>query len=651
MKNIIKQSKFLRAYRISDAIYSCIFVLLFFSVFPSGAAEDSAPNLYNNLNYSNYYSTRIYVPAVSLTLRGFITAIDIEIRPGKGRIYISSQPFSGIGLQSSEKVAVKVAEEYTGIPFKNYDVSVAIDTNASFVDGNSAGSALAIGIISAILNRTIPNDIMITGTIEEDGSIGRVGGIYWKAKAAAEAGARILLIPEGQARESSSFFRVKDAWKRMLMDKRVVVRDLRKYAKEKWNLTIIEVGRIEYALKFFWNEVDLDDMIYYTEDIRITPDINVSDNPMRDIANFKIKEAKLKYEFLRKQIQNSRMKKYFSHKLEQVNKTIKESIKFFDKKNYYIAADRAFSACIETDVMWYFIRFVRTGSNYGYLSEMSREARAKLKSVYVLINPDMIQDNMGGEWVISSQQRYCWAKARLDNIDKIKKPEKALYTLAAVNQWIDSVILFSKIAYTIASGGGYRLDNISAEKMCRNRLKNLRGRLTEKTPDIIYYLYKSAELEMENRWYLTCNIELSAIHYLEELQGAGGEIEELYIKDVKEILGELKKRNMTYIWISSYLDVLDIDEGDKANFALAIATSRAENRIKFFKTSQIRLTYPPMPSITPIKIENRINWSFKSDRKISIPDSDFYIIIIVITLLSLILILLTNIEHLKKRGK
>jgi predicted S18 family serine protease len=37
----------------------------------------------------------------------------------------------------------------------------------------------------------------MTGTINSDGSIGEVGGVPYKALAAAEVGARVVLVPEG----------------------------------------------------------------------------------------------------------------------------------------------------------------------------------------------------------------------------------------------------------------------------------------------------------------------------------------------------------------------------------------------------------------------------------------------------------------------
>ena len=44
----------------------------------------------------------------------------------------------------------------------------------------------------------IRQDVIITGTISPDGSVGPVGGIVEKAEAAARAGAKIFLVPPRQ---------------------------------------------------------------------------------------------------------------------------------------------------------------------------------------------------------------------------------------------------------------------------------------------------------------------------------------------------------------------------------------------------------------------------------------------------------------------
>jgi PDZ domain-containing protein len=65
-------------------------------------------------------------------------------------------------------------------------------------DGSSAEAALAVGFLALLNGDTLFRDITITGSLENDGSIGQVTQIAEKTKAAAQGGYRILLVPRGQ---------------------------------------------------------------------------------------------------------------------------------------------------------------------------------------------------------------------------------------------------------------------------------------------------------------------------------------------------------------------------------------------------------------------------------------------------------------------
>lgn len=64
-----------------------------------------------------------------------------------------------------------------------------------FVDGPSAGAVCCIAILSALEGLELPDDFAMTGAIFPDGTIGTVGGIVEKIKAAAEHGKKRIFIP------------------------------------------------------------------------------------------------------------------------------------------------------------------------------------------------------------------------------------------------------------------------------------------------------------------------------------------------------------------------------------------------------------------------------------------------------------------------
>jgi uncharacterized protein len=106
-----------------------------------------------------------------------------------------------IDTQYSIQIAKKVAENITKINVSSVDLIYAIETNASLIEGPSAGAALTVATIAALENKTINQSVMITGTINPDGSIGEVGAVAEKAKASKDVGATLFLVPKGQGTE------------------------------------------------------------------------------------------------------------------------------------------------------------------------------------------------------------------------------------------------------------------------------------------------------------------------------------------------------------------------------------------------------------------------------------------------------------------
>ncbi len=66
------------------------------------------------------------------------------------------------------------------------------------LDGPSAGAVMAVGFLALFNGDTIQRGIAMTGTLEQEGYIGPVGGLPAKMRAAAREGYHTILIPTGQ---------------------------------------------------------------------------------------------------------------------------------------------------------------------------------------------------------------------------------------------------------------------------------------------------------------------------------------------------------------------------------------------------------------------------------------------------------------------
>ncbi|WP_344313930.1 PDZ domain-containing protein [Fodinicola feengrottensis] len=76
----------------------------------------------------------------------------------------------------------------------------------SDIGGPSAGLMFALGIVDTASDANLTGGAFIagTGTIDDDGNVGIIGGIQQKMIAARQAGATVFLVPDGNCAEASS---------------------------------------------------------------------------------------------------------------------------------------------------------------------------------------------------------------------------------------------------------------------------------------------------------------------------------------------------------------------------------------------------------------------------------------------------------------
>ena len=212
--------------------------------------EVRAPELYNT-------SSSIYIVGVmgGRKVKGVALILEGMLVEGNGRVYVSTTPKIGIELQEAAEKAFKAAQRFTGIDVSNLDLMLRVISNESIyvVDGPSAGAAVAVLASSMLLNIPIRKDVVITGTIDEYGRIGPVGGVLYKAEAAARIGAKIFLVPKGQS-VVKVFVRVEKeiapGFYVVYHEPRLV--DVESYLRSKgYDVRVMEVSTLEEAFNYF----------------------------------------------------------------------------------------------------------------------------------------------------------------------------------------------------------------------------------------------------------------------------------------------------------------------------------------------------------------------------------------------------------------
>ena len=189
------------------------------------------------------------------TYQGIVMKITVEIRDGSGQVLVNTAIPTGVDFQTSAKTAVMVAQKITNVDLSKKDVifSISSENNQELqaVDGGSAGGAMTVLLSSDILGKMLNDKVLMTGTIQDDGTIGEIGGVAEKADAAGKYGAKIFLIPQGQAAVKIQSCSEKIEGVFTYRSCTSQEKPLSPITEKQYGMKVIEVNNIENALSYF----------------------------------------------------------------------------------------------------------------------------------------------------------------------------------------------------------------------------------------------------------------------------------------------------------------------------------------------------------------------------------------------------------------
>ncbi|WP_042317002.1 Lon family ATP-dependent protease [Clostridium senegalense] len=96
--------------------------------------------------------------------------------------------------------AASVIRKITNKDIKDYDIHVNV-VGGGNIDGPSAGAAITVCIISALLDKPLRQDVAITGEISLRGKVKPVGGIFEKVYGARRKGIKTIVVPKDNENE------------------------------------------------------------------------------------------------------------------------------------------------------------------------------------------------------------------------------------------------------------------------------------------------------------------------------------------------------------------------------------------------------------------------------------------------------------------
>lgn len=187
---------------------------------------------------------------------GLVGHLTVREIPGDSKVLVNINPLLQTDLQYSVNQAVAEAKSYSDYQGTD-DLLFSYNISSDLLGGGSAGAATTIAAIATLEGKSIDPTIAITGTIDDQGNIGPVGGLLEKEQAAAAAGYKTLLIPKGQAiimEYNRTFRRVPTDLGISVTRIRYVPKSVDLVAQGKLlGITVIEVATIDDAVKMMIN--------------------------------------------------------------------------------------------------------------------------------------------------------------------------------------------------------------------------------------------------------------------------------------------------------------------------------------------------------------------------------------------------------------
>ncbi len=387
-------------------------------------------------------SREVNMAAVVSENSGGIFVLHVETRPGNGTIYTSINPRIGFSTQESEQAAVDYAFSQSNINPKDCDVyfSMSGDFGSNKIDGPSAGGAMSIAVKAALTNKAIRRDVVMTGTISQDGEVGEVGGIIEKALAAKDNGAKYILVPK------------------MMFSEALLLSSV----SQKGNFAAIEVTNFSEAERILYSGPSENFTYNFTPKSDAMPSKLASIPYDSDTARFSI-VAKRIVDSLDNEVSSAlseakqpaassdATKKYFSDELSKYRSQISEGYPF-------TAANSAFLLSVDAE-------YLSIGSKEVDINGSIDDVSNCLSS---LPTPAKTKENI--HWAIGADLRRLWAQGKLNDTITARSDREAYSTLRDLLLSYGWCGISRELAAQADDIGGTPINESALEKLSDKRL-------------------------------------------------------------------------------------------------------------------------------------------------------------------------------------
>jgi predicted S18 family serine protease len=195
-----------------------------------------------------------------VTEKGSLMNISVEINPGKGRVLVETKPLMGVVFQDAANTAVFVAQNMTEANLMSSDTIFSITAvgEVPAVDGPSAGALMTLIMISALNHEQLNDSVTLTGTIDQYGNIGAIGGVLEKAQAAKDGGKQLFLLPRENSQLVQYTYVEKNIGGFSIIERKPEIIDAKPYIEENVGIRVEYVDSIEDVMYYAFDDSESD---------------------------------------------------------------------------------------------------------------------------------------------------------------------------------------------------------------------------------------------------------------------------------------------------------------------------------------------------------------------------------------------------------